>query len=156
MNRNIIVAEYNQSDCLNERIGVLILPFYEDGDLLVVARRGLDRQWNLEFPNDAVEMGESPDESAIRVFLQQTGMYCKDFVHIQTLHPTFGIYEIVYVFSAERFSKISFRGDQIGPTDATSMKMSPAKIAGLISDKIFSHDMGILAFKKFYYNPAAR
>jgi hypothetical protein len=137
-------------ECLSSRIGIIVLPLYDDGDILLVAKNSLLLdEWVIELPYGENLYGETPLESANRVFIQETGMYATNIEENGIIYPSVGSYELVYFFVATQVQE--FNHEYFQKMEKANIKISPSKLANLISDKVFIQDIGIKAFKKFYF-----
>lgn len=94
-NGKISIREY-----IHHPGAVVVLPFLEEGDVI------LERQFRypasqvfIECPAGKIDPGESPEETARRELLEETGYTCRELRYLGKTHPGIGYTdEIIYLY----------------------------------------------------------
>ena len=81
----------------------MIIPRFDNGDLLLVRQfRYAPRLEFLEFPAGKIDPGESPEITAQRELLEETGCSAERWQHLGQCHPCIGYAdEVIQIYLAE-------------------------------------------------------
>jgi len=79
-----------------------IVPIFENGDVMLIDQfRYPAKKLFLEVPAGKIDSGESPDKTAERELLEETGLSAKHLEHIGHLYPAIGYAdEIIHIYLA--------------------------------------------------------
>lgn len=93
---------------------VAILPFTNDGKVIILRqyRVAIDK-WIYEIPAGKVEEGESPEETAVREMIEETGYRPGRLIKLITIYPSPGYSnEILHIFEARELTYIGARREK--------------------------------------------
>jgi len=85
---------------------VVVLPFLENGDVILEKQfRYPVNQVFIECPAGKIDPGETPEETAHRELLEETGYTCKHLNYLGKTHPSIGYTdEVIYLYEGHGLS----------------------------------------------------
>lgn len=99
----VCVNEHEQPyDYLEIRDGVSILPIHDGNILLQKQYRYPVNSWQWEIPGGYVDLGENPEDAAVRELKEETGYSVDKLYSLGSFYPSFGsTNEKIWLFAAE-------------------------------------------------------
>ncbi len=113
-----VVVEYEgrrfTRDLLEHPGSVAILPILQDGSVVLLRQwRPGCRCWLLEAPAGTIEPGESPEETARRELLEETGLAADELINLGSVYPTPGTSsEKMHLYAARAHPKTRPRPEE--------------------------------------------
>jgi 8-oxo-dGTP pyrophosphatase MutT (NUDIX family) len=91
---------------LKRKDSAVVIPVLADGRLLIVEDEQPGRSMKLTFPGGQIEEGETPEVTAHREFLEETGYRAKELILYKAKQPTSKIEWAIYTFIARGCEKV--------------------------------------------------
>ncbi|RLG86095.1 MAG: NUDIX hydrolase [Thermoprotei archaeon] len=93
---------------------VAILPFTNDGKIIMLRQyRVAINKWIYEIPAGKVEESESPEETAVREMIEETGYRPGRLIKLITIYPSPGYSnEILHIFEARDLTYIGAKREE--------------------------------------------
>ncbi len=83
----------------------IVIPVTKDGCILVINEQQPGQELRVDFPGGRIDVGEKPDQAALRELREETGYTAKDIVLWRAWHPQQKLDWVVYVFIARGCEK---------------------------------------------------
>lgn len=146
IDRNGIIHPYSYVDM---RPAVGILGFVGDSVILLHQYRYIWDEWMWEVPGGMIDVGETPEEAAIREMEEESGFHVKRIKYLGVCYPSIGATkEIQYLFYVECDKQIKQKLDSLERIKATLVPIDEFK--RMMRDHEFNHGMGLAAWA--YYS----
>ncbi|MBW1679140.1 MAG: NUDIX hydrolase [Deltaproteobacteria bacterium] len=126
---------------------VNIIPLTHDNQVVMVKQfRHGTKEITLEIPGGMVEKGDTPEETAAREFLEETGYRAEELSLLGTVHPNPAIFNNrCFTYLARNLQKVN--GGEFDETEDIEVVLFPLKqIPALIHDGTITHSLVVTAF----------
>ena len=145
----VMVNNHKQPyDYLKIKAGVSILAFYNNEIIIQRQFRYPVNSWQWEIPGGFIDLGETPEQAAIRELKEETGYNVDEITSLSSFHPSFGsTNEIIYLFLAKCSSQ-SDKNLEYGEVIETQT-ISIDKMHELVKKGEFMHGAGLAAWARY-------
>lgn len=130
------------------REGVCVLPFHGKKVITLREYRYPIRSWQRELPSGLIEVGETPQEAAVRELEEETGYLTDQLIDLGAFYPSFGsTNEIIYLFAAVCSEAREQRLDDTEVLEIEELTLEELK--ELVASGEFMHGAGIAALARY-------
>lgn len=130
------------------RGAVMVIPIYQDQLVLVKEYAVGPERYELGFPKGAIDLGESPSESANRELQEEIGFKAERLTPLRELYSSPShMFALMHVFIAEELSPSTLAGDEPEPLEIVYIPL--ANIDELLTDPTFSESRNLAALFLF-------
>ncbi|MBU2547247.1 MAG: NUDIX hydrolase [Proteobacteria bacterium] len=130
---------------------VNVIPLTADNRVVMVRQyRAAADEITLEIPGGLIESGQTPEESARRELLEETGHACEELVSLGRVRPNPAILENTCHFFLARGAEQVAELNQDEAEDIEVVKVGLDEIPGMIAEGRIDHSLVVAAFYRFF------